>query len=181
MSDDEIGSGTRWSDAIARALNETDFGIVCVTHENQHRPWLMFEAGALAKRLDETARVVPLCIGTPPTEITGPLEAFQGRYLDEDGMRKLVQDISSTREDPLAVHQVDKLFNALWPELKHKIDHAMSKVPETETPRRSTQDMLEELVDRVRNFERNLPVIRQMLSDTATPKNPREPIPWSEQ
>jgi hypothetical protein len=57
MSVEEIKSGTRKGIEIARSLDETDFGIICVTHSNQHKPWLMFEAGAIAKRLD-LARVV---------------------------------------------------------------------------------------------------------------------------
>ena len=153
MSDDEIRSGTRWNDAIARALNETDFGIVCVTRENQHRPWLTFEAGALAKRL-ETARVVPLCVDIAPAEITGPLEAFQGCDLDEHGLRRLVHDISSAREYPLSNDQVDKLFNALWPELQRKVEGVRRTAPEREPVRRSNEDMLEELVERVRGIER---------------------------
>jgi hypothetical protein len=34
MSDEEVGSGARWSDATAQALGETNFGIVCVTRAN---------------------------------------------------------------------------------------------------------------------------------------------------
>ena len=64
MSDDEIRSGARWSDVLAKSLDETNYGIICVTRENQHAPWLVFEAGALAKRLD-SGRVVPLCIDLP--------------------------------------------------------------------------------------------------------------------
>ncbi len=74
MSDEEIKSGTRWNDQVAKALDETDFGIVCVTATNQHRPWLMFEAGALAKRLD-AGRVVPLCTDRsdgPAGGVSGP-------------------------------------------------------------------------------------------------------------
>jgi hypothetical protein len=55
MSDEEIGSGKRWRDEIGAALNETDFGIVCLTAANQHAPWLMFESGALAKHLESPA------------------------------------------------------------------------------------------------------------------------------
>jgi hypothetical protein len=49
MSDEDIDSGARWNDSIAKSLDDTHFGIVCATRENQHAPWLIFEAGALAK------------------------------------------------------------------------------------------------------------------------------------
>jgi hypothetical protein len=35
MSDNNIDGGSRWNDRIAKALEETDFCIVCVTRENQ--------------------------------------------------------------------------------------------------------------------------------------------------
>ena len=70
MSDDAIRSGARWSDAIAQSLDESDFGIICVTRDNLDAPWLLFEAGALAKRF-KTARVVPLCIDLAPSDISG--------------------------------------------------------------------------------------------------------------
>ena len=90
MSDENIVSGARWNEAIAKELGETNFGIVCVTRGNQHAPWLIFEAGALAKSV-EMARVVPLCIDLSFSEITGPLSGFQGRPLDRNGVGRLVQ------------------------------------------------------------------------------------------
>jgi hypothetical protein len=153
MSDEEITSGTRWNDSVAAALDETDFGLVCVTASNQHQPRLMFEAGAIAKRL-QTARVVPLCIDIPPAEITGPLVAFQGRRLDMEGMRRLVRDISSVREDPLADGQIRMLFDALWPRLEEQLAVAKSPTPGTTPPPRSSQEMLEEVVERIRRLER---------------------------
>ena len=155
MSNEAIESGTRWNERVASALNETDFGIVCVTRENQHKPWLMFEAGALAKRLN-SARVVPIYFDIGPAEITGPLEAFQGRPLDEEGLKRLVREISAARDEPLGVDQVDALFEALWPKLKKMIDEATNQSqPVVDSPRRSTQDMLEELVERTRRIERS--------------------------
>ncbi len=35
VSDEVIETGRRWSEEIVKALDETDFGIVCVTAENQ--------------------------------------------------------------------------------------------------------------------------------------------------
>ena len=152
MSDEELSSGTRWNDSIAAALEDTDFGIVCVTAANQHQPWLMFEAGAIAKRL-HTARVVPLCVDLPPVEVTGPLVAFQGRCLDCAGMRRLVHDISAVRDEPLGDDQIDLLFDALWPRLDEQVEQAKQQTP-AEANHRSNQDMLEELVERARTLER---------------------------
>jgi TIR domain len=156
MSDEEIKSGTRWNERVAKALDETDFGIVCVSASNQHRPWLMFEAGALAKRL-EAGRVVPLCIDLVPAEVTGPLEAFQGRTVDRDGIRRLVQDIMGLREKPPPQVQVDQLFEALWGALESKVNEAKQQSPELKKPKRTAEEMLEELVDRMRRLERIQP------------------------
>jgi hypothetical protein len=69
-------------------------------------------------------------------------------------MRKLVHEISSSREESLAVDQVNTLFNALWPDLNGKLDEARQKVPPTDIVRRTTEEMLEEVVERVRQIER---------------------------
>jgi hypothetical protein len=152
MSDEEIKSGTRWNDQVARALDDTDYGVVCVTRVNQHQPWLMFEAGALAKCLD-VGRVVPLCLDLAPAEVVGPLDAFQGRSLDEEGMRRLVRDMMALREDPPAPERTDQLFKAMWPELESQVNAAKERSPEPQTPRRTPEHMLEELVERVRRLD----------------------------
>lgn len=72
MSEEAIESGARWNEEVSNALDQTSFEIICVTSANQHQPWLIFEAGALAKRVGEnTARVVPLCIDLKSTEMQG--------------------------------------------------------------------------------------------------------------
>lgn len=154
MSDEDVKSGTRWNDKVAEALDQTDFGIVCVTASNQHEPWLMFEAGALAKRLT-VGRVVPLCLDLAPADVTGPLEAFQGRCLDESGMNKLVQDMMILRDKPPAQAQIDRLFKAMWPALESQVKEAERRSPGPRAAQRSPQEMLEELVERVRRIERD--------------------------
>jgi TIR domain len=150
MSDAEITSGARWNDAIAKSLSETNFGIVCVTRANQHAPWLIFEAGALAKSV-ETARVVPLCIDLSPAEVTGPLVAFQARELNEAGMRRLVHDLSASSENP---KDLGAVFDAMWPQLEAAVMEAINAAPPDTEPRRSAEAMLEELVERVRRLDR---------------------------
>ena len=154
MSDDEISSGARWNDVIAKALGETNFGIICVTRANQAAPWLIFEAGALATSV-ETARVVPLCIDLKPSEVTGPLAAFQARSLDKDGLRRLVHDLSAA-EKPMPKDRLDELFDAMWLTLESPLKEAISSTPTDQAPTRPPEDMLSELVETVRRLERDL-------------------------
>lgn len=47
VSSEDIDKGARWSTDIAKELEDSAFGILCVTKENLNAPWLTFEAGAL--------------------------------------------------------------------------------------------------------------------------------------
>jgi hypothetical protein len=153
MSDEDIHSGARWNDAIAETLDDTNFGIVCATRGNQSAPWLIFEAGALAKSVDK-AKVVPLCIDLAPSEITGPLAAFQGRSLDARSVRRLVHEISAASEKPMNNLALDDLFDAMWPNLNSSIEMARQKAPAKPARRRQPDDMLSEIVESVRRIER---------------------------
>jgi hypothetical protein len=139
MSDEDIGSGARWNDAIAKSLSETDFGIVCVTRASQHALWLIFEAGALAKSV-ETARVVPLCIDLSPAEVTGPLAAFQARVLNKAGIKRLVHDVSAASENP---KELGAVFDAMWPQLDAAVMKAIDEAPADKEPRRSARTCFE--------------------------------------
>jgi TIR domain len=152
-SDEQIKSGVRWRDEIGKALDGTDYGIICVMRSNQHAPWLMFEAGALAKRL-VGGRVVPLCIDMPPSDLTGPLEDFQARFLDRGDMKALVHDVSDVCSSPMSDQAVDELFDLMWPGFEEQVTGALREKKALEKPRRSDDDMLAELVERVRRIER---------------------------
>ncbi|SCL59334.1 toll/interleukin-1 receptor domain-containing protein [Micromonospora peucetia] len=153
LSDAEIESGTRWNDTLATNLESADFGLVCVTRSNQSAPWLMFESGALAKRL-KVARVVPLCIDLEPAEIISPLQSFQSRKLDKEGMRRLVHELREMSDAPKPREDIDRLFEAMWPGLEEQVRLATTQHKRVEGPRRSPDDMLAELVTRVRSLER---------------------------
>jgi hypothetical protein len=46
MAEEEIKSGSRWEDAVGTSLDQRHFGLICVTGQTKHNPWLLFEAGA---------------------------------------------------------------------------------------------------------------------------------------
>ena len=49
VSEKDICMGSRWFNDISNELDDTHFGIVCVTPGNKEEPWLNFESGALGK------------------------------------------------------------------------------------------------------------------------------------
>jgi hypothetical protein len=58
----------------------------------------MFEAGALAKSV-KTAKIVPLCIDLPFSDVTGPLAALQKRSLGKDDVKRLLHDYEPSHRE----------------------------------------------------------------------------------
>jgi hypothetical protein len=113
----EIKAGARWSEEIALQLSETQFGIICVTPLNQRAPWLLFEAGALAKTLHNTY-VCPYLIGLKDNDIQdSPLTQFQTKEADESGTWELVCSINKSLKSPLAEEILKSTFSKWWPDL----------------------------------------------------------------
>ncbi|MFM4826935.1 hypothetical protein ACEUDJ_18950 [Aeromonas bivalvium] len=54
VSSEDIDRGAIWLNEIFVQLKDTNFGVVFVTKENQEKPWLLFESGALSKGLTES-------------------------------------------------------------------------------------------------------------------------------
>src|ERR1041385_5391648 len=48
----QIEKGSHYREYIGQRLEKTHVGIICLTRDNMRSPWLLFEAGALAKMLD---------------------------------------------------------------------------------------------------------------------------------
>ena len=49
MSSHSIASGSRWAAELGAELQTSDYGVFCSTPENLSAPWLLFEAGVIAK------------------------------------------------------------------------------------------------------------------------------------
>src|SRR5262245_55696298 len=101
LSSESISAGVRWSDALAGALQELRFGVLCLTPENLGSAWVMFEAGALSKIVSES-RVIPYLLDVKPKDLRGPLAQFQAVSSDEDGTFRLLQSINLSGEQALS-------------------------------------------------------------------------------
>jgi hypothetical protein len=156
MSHEDIQAGARWSPEISDQLSQTKFGIICLTPENQHKPWLVFEAGALAKSVDD-AYVVPYLIDMDKSQVEGPLAQFQAVSLDEKGTLGLVQSINRVPDKDAALQKerLERVFNRGWPELKRVFE----KLPDADAPiqkPRETDEILREVLELVRDISRTV-------------------------
>jgi len=82
MSKHDLESGARWAQELAEQLDESNFRILCLTHESLKSPWLLFEAGSLVKH--SHGRACGLVIGNlDATDFEGPLAQFQHRKYEQ--------------------------------------------------------------------------------------------------
>lgn len=165
MSDTDIDAGARWNRDIERELSETKFGIICLTKSNLSSPWILFEAGALAKTVEETF-VCPYLIDLTPSDIpSGPLTQFQAKRADQKETWELTTTINKALKDcALPDERLRRTFERCWPDLKNTLD---SLPPEQNgEPQRPVQNMIEEILNLVRGLSRRPISIKRQSSSS---------------
>ena len=147
MSSESIEKGARWSSHIGKELEEARFGLVILTKENLNSRWLHFEAGAIAKSVDES-RLAPLLFGLRPTDVLQPLSQFQITTFAKEDFLKLLKSVNLAGGDALMPEvRLVALFDKLWPDLNEKIESVLSDYRSTKVVvTRSTDEILEEVV-----------------------------------
>jgi hypothetical protein len=172
LSSKDISTGARWGAEIAAKLESAHVGIICLTAENQHEPWILFEAGAIAKQA-LNARALVLRIDLKASEVTGPLSQFQSVSLDEDGIKRLITSINHVGGNPLNDEILTLSFNAHWPRMKQEFEQAL-KTTSTVSGKRSEEEMLEELVTVVRQTDIRQQQMESLLTEISQriPSNP---------
>jgi hypothetical protein len=151
LSHSDIEAGERWANVVAKELETTKFGIICITRENLSSPWILFEAGALAKSMQE-GRVIPLLLDIEFKDITGPLAQFQAKKVEQSGLNDVITSINQFSETKLAETRLAPQFETLWPALETRV----MAIPKTAAPakqNRPQHEILEELVSSVRGLD----------------------------
>ena len=159
FSPDDIDKGTKWDKEISQKLEETQFGIICLTRENIERPWILFEAGALSKNVDQS-NVCPILIDLGKADITGPLTRFQATDVKEKDFERLIKAINRASGDrSLEPSVLANVFNTWWPMLDERLKEIQSSSSHGGTdaePIRNDRELLEEILElvRARNINR---------------------------
>ncbi|WP_217200400.1 toll/interleukin-1 receptor domain-containing protein [Streptomyces buecherae] len=180
LSSLDISSGRRGVREINDKLSETHFGIVCLTPDNQNSTWINFEAGALAKQVED-GYVVPFLVGMRTTDLISPLSQFQAVIGDsKDDVRKLLFDMNHA-SGGLAIsrERLERAFERSWPEFENAMKRISARVPWDASPaavHRSEADMTEEILLIARQLDHRLSEIeRQALrANGELRRQPRE-------
>jgi hypothetical protein len=143
-----IEKGARWSPEISERLARSKIGIICLTPENLHEDWILFEAGALSKIKD--SNTCTFLIDLNPADIEQPLAQFQHTVFSKDDVKKLLVTINQQIEHPLQEKTLSSVFEKYWPELEEKIRSIpppKSKSRKNEKFERPDRDLLEEILE----------------------------------
>jgi hypothetical protein len=156
LSRHDVESGSRWNLELMRELGESTFGILCLTSENLNSAWLLFEAGALTKHVE--GRACGLLIGSlRSADVGGPLSQFQHRAFSREEFESLLKDINAKLDKPLEVRQLELIVDKWWPDIEKEYQKALSAIPgEIRRVRRDQQDILEEILGKIRAVEKTL-------------------------
>jgi len=153
LSSADIDKGARWGSDLAGRLASARAGIICLTPSNIQSPWILFEAGALSKTLENTF-VCTLLIGLEPADVDWPLAQFQATRATKRDVLKLLKTLNTgLRESSLPDRHIEDAFEVWWPRLEAELEHLPPEAAVTR-PRRTDRDLIEELVDLVRNQSR---------------------------
>jgi hypothetical protein len=149
VSKEAINPGTRWEKELSEALEETRFGILCLTPENQLEPWICFEAGALAKTIEKT-HVIPYLIDMKPQDLIHPLKQFQATEATKEDTWKMIKNIhKASGDETRSESDLSEAFEMWWPRLQEQIESAKEEVPEVGLKKEANLSEIKDSLDNV--------------------------------
>lgn len=157
MSQHDLSSGRRWTEQLSKELEQSNFGIICLTSDNLLSPWILFEAGALTKHLEGRACCL-LLRGLGLADVSGPLSQFQNRTFSREEFQKLLFDMNDLLDRSIEKVNLQMIFDKWWPDLEQEVIVALAD-PKLDAPiayKRDQSEVLEELLVRVRSIQRAL-------------------------
>lgn len=163
-----IDRGALWFSEINNELKDTTFGIICLTQENKSAPWILFEAGALAKGLASN-RVCTFLVDLETKDIRDPLAQFNHTLPNKEGLWNLVLTLNSNLEaQRLELRILEGVFETYWPQFEAQFKKILDDIPAvTVVPPRAENDMLVEILESTRNLSQRMRLIENKESISA--------------
>lgn len=159
MSED-ISKGSVGISEILKKLGKAKIGIFCITKINIEKPWLNFEAGALASAVENKGgKVIPLLIDMTTDEFAAansPIRNYQGTVLEETDLLKMFLSINENLGTPLKEDQVKKLFDTIAKPQILECDTTLSDVKKNQDKHSSEFESGDPLTKDCKRFFRRL-------------------------
>lgn len=152
ISSEDTDKGSRWIVRLSEELEQAKYGIVVVTAENREAPWLLYETGALSKRVTQDF-VTPFLVDLRPGEVDPPLGLLQATEPTLEDVQRMMGTINKLNEPPLDESLLNETVERWWTDLSERIASlpaTRSKTP----PKRPPEVMIEEVLEVVRSLDR---------------------------
>ena len=148
ISTEDIAKGSNWFAEISDQLNVTSVGILCLTRENVNSRWILYEAGGLAKGLNES-RVCTFLIDLKPTDVEPPLGSFNATSPVKEDVFKLVCSINADLgEKRVPDELMRRIFEKFWPSFESDFRDALARFkPAKEIHSRPLPELVEEVLE----------------------------------
>ena len=111
-SSTDIHNGDNWVSVLFEQLGNTKYGIVCVTKENMNSPWINFEAGAIANKLEN--KITTLLIDNSNVDPSQPLSLYQATRLDKKSLQNMIISINETLESKIDRNRILESFEHFY-------------------------------------------------------------------
>lgn len=156
ISSEDIDKGSQWFNKISDQLKTTKIGLICITSDNKNKPWLLFEAGALFKGLNNS-KIMTFLVNIKHSDVKDPLAKFNHTLPSKEDVKKMMKTINNELGDQKLDHSVfEKVFEKNWSDFdksfkqiieKHNKD--IEKVSSAET-KRTIDDKIDEILNSLR-------------------------------
>ena len=125
---EDIERGVRWREKLEKALSRSSYGIFVITRDNAEAPWLLFEAGAVAREF-ESAKVCTLLIEPDATGLPAALSQFQRTEIrcDDQGRQDfehLMLQVNQSLFPPLPESRIGEKVKDFWHPLSDAVRQA---------------------------------------------------------
>jgi len=147
VSSESIKKGDRWMIDINSELEQSNFGVICLTRENLNEPWIMFEAGALSKNVSQSKVSSLLFDNLKQNDIKSPLSLFQNTEFEKEDFKKLVISVNNALGDKKISDTVlNRSFEKWYSDLEEKIKKIEDEYRPELPPKQEDADTLDEIL-----------------------------------
>ncbi|MGK5058980.1 hypothetical protein ACQ4WY_18810 [Janthinobacterium sp. LB2P49] len=153
ISSKGIERGALWFSEINNELKDTSVGIICLTAENKDAPWILFEAGALAKGL-ANSRVCTFLVDLETADLQPPLSQFNHTFANYESMWSLVATLNNALSaNNLELSVLKRVFDTYWPQFNAEFEKIINENPPvTVVTPRDDKEILNEILDTTRSM-----------------------------